>query len=180
MLTVQIPPSFRSTSVRMALIVAAVTAALAGCSSAPKFRDLEGDIVRPLPGLGRIYFYNDQAASQSLVTPRIHFNGRSIGACQPATTFFIDVTPDRYEAHASNKTAHDSGMKEPNVAIAVAAGGESFVRCRISRGMPIGKSGAFFGDGVRDVVAGEKGLTDIRKLGFSGSAVQLSKGEVTP
>lgn len=157
-------------------IVASVIA-LAGCASDPRRGDLNAYVAPLAQNQGRIFFFNDESAPSALVIPRVHFNAESIGACHPRSAFFIDVPPGTYDMHASNKTMHDQKMKEPSLSVTVIASEEKFVRCRIKRGLPIGKSNTYFGDGDLELVSTDEGRATSRNLAFSGSAAQFKPTE---
>jgi hypothetical protein len=167
----------RIMNIKTLMAVALACAVLAGCAAGPKLGDIKQNLAALAPDKGRIYFFEGDRQGGALVNPSVHFDGRAVGVCMPRSVFFIDVPPGQYRAHASNKTTHRATMREVDIVIPARAGEESYIRCRVRKGVAVGKSGAYIGNGELELVDPARGAAAIESLAFIGSVAQIEELE---
>ena len=140
------------------LLVAVVSA----CATGNTFKDVSPRIP-PLPlAQGRLYVYRSGDAPTTLAPP-VSLAGIEVGAGKPASFFFVDRDPGRYELRVADDAAHALPLK-------LDAGQTHYVRLEIRSGLT--------GDYLVPVDVSEvDSAKEILPLDYSG--VPLSKRRIS-
>ena len=118
-------------AIRFLSLILAVTLAIAGCATGPKFSEYGGTLKPVASGQGRIWFYRPSKMAGAAVQPHIFLNGDKVGKAQPGCYFYVDRPPGSYEAKCTTEWS-DIGK------FTLAAGEEKFVRLGLMIGVVVG------------------------------------------
>jgi Protein of unknown function (DUF2846) len=129
----------------------AITLALSGCASGPKYSVASSSFPSLAASQGRIYFYRPSALGAA-VQPDIKLNGEKVGTAKPHGFYFVDREPGSYEVTAATET-------EKKLTFVLESGQERYVRLKIQMGILVGRI-------VPELVDKSEAETEINDLSY--------------